>query len=128
MFTSYADRFLYRVRAVAFAAMQNREQQAVQFEKDLISDQYPPASEWWTPPHRRKGYLYEGVQGITIEDMDGIESQIGSSRIEGNPNVPQYLEFGTSRMVARPYASVAKADQGPKFREDVSEALREVTA
>lgn len=128
MFTSYATRFLNQVRTVAFAAMENRQEEAVQFEKNLISEQYPPASEPGTPPHRRKGYLYEGVQGITIETMDGIESQIGSSRIEGNPNVPQYLEFGTRRMAARPYASVAKADQGPKFREDVSDALRELTA
>lgn len=64
-----------------------------------IDEPYPPASSQGNPPHRRTGNLRAGVDHIDGPDSTTIKS----SRAEGNPLVPKFLEFGTSRMAARPY-------------------------
>ena len=70
----------------------------------LIDTPYPPASRPGNPPHRRTGNLEAGIEHT--ESADGTEMVLSSKRAEGDPRVPMFLEFGTSKMAARPYMRV----------------------
>lgn len=117
--------FMERVRSITAASFDATRQEADDALKESISEAYPPASSPGNPPHRRTGALVEGVQSIVIEDADGVEMQQGSSRDGGDPNVPQYLEEGTSKMEPRPFVKPIADEFGPKFRDNAAAAMRE---
>ena len=68
--------------------------ETVNYIRDSLSDPYPPSSKGGESPHLRTGALRDGVVGDVTASEDEIVSTISSSRVEGNPNVPVYLEFG----------------------------------
>lgn len=87
----------------AISIMQDAGAFGVARVKETISDAFPPASEPGTPPHQRTGALKEGVSSYTFQQGDVIKTVVLSERVGRNPNVPAYLEGGTSKMAARPY-------------------------
>ncbi len=76
--------------------------------KESISEPYPPASAPGEPPHLRTGQLAAGIGSRVTRQANGSQLTIFSMRV-GRSIVPRALEFGTSRMAARPY-------MGPLFR------------
>jgi hypothetical protein len=78
--------------------------------RDLVGTQFPPSSVPGEFPHRRTGGLQDGLNETTEIDEGGVQSTFSSSRVEGNPLVPVYLELGTSRMAARPFMTPSCAD------------------
>ena len=56
-----------------------------------------------SPPHRRTGNLRDGV----VATITGETLTITSSRVADDPMVPEWLEYGTTRMASRPYMSPA---------------------
>lgn len=130
MFVSRGQQFVRAVHETAYTAMDDKADQVVTAIKEEIGTPYPPASTPGNPPHRRTGNLQEGVEQITTESRDGVETQIGSSRQEGDPRVPMWLEFGTDKgqMAPRPYMSPAQRKYGPEFKTASAEALRGMTA
>lgn len=120
--------FLDKVKTRVYAAMDATADLSVTTIKAEIGIQYPPASTPGNPPHRRTGNLQNGVQQITMENENSVTSHIGSARVEGNPRVPSYLEFGTKRMAARPYMSPEFATAPPKFKRAVVAALLPLTS
>lgn len=73
-----------------------------------ISEPFPPASAPVSPPHKRTGNLEAGVSHSESRDGGDYVTTIKSARAEGNPSVPLFLEFGTSKMAERPYMGPAK--------------------
>lgn len=64
---------------------------------------YPPASLPGEAPHKRTGNLRAGVDYRTFSDGNDFYCVVSSSRAQGDPDVPVFLEFGTWKMEARPY-------------------------
>lgn len=66
----------------------------VAFLKETISTPYPPASDPYSPPHTRSGKLirelYATVEGESLAFGDTAEHAA-------------YLEFGTWKMLPRPF-------------------------
>jgi hypothetical protein len=126
--TDRIDEFRAKVSAAVLEAMENRANETVEEIKESISEPYPPASTVGNPPHMRTGNLRDGVQQITYETNDAVTSNVASSRAEGNPAVPLWMEFGTFRDPAapRPYMSPAFHESAPKFRADVITALQQL--
>lgn len=126
--TSRIPEFLAAVRATAVASFEQTAQECVAETKIEIGTPYPPASSIGRPPHLRTGNLQNGIQSVTTEDDESVETQVGSSRVEGNPDVPVILEFGLGNMKGpRPYMSTARNNWAPKFKENVAVALKEIT-
>lgn len=59
----------------------------------------PPGS----PPYRETGNLMAGVDHIESQSGDTYSTEIVSKRAGGDAEIPFWLEFGTSKMAARPY-------------------------
>lgn len=76
--------------------------------RQTLADDYPPASAPGESPHRRSGYLQEGVSW-------GVERSgpIYTLTVASTALYSVYLEFGTSRMAARPFMSPALARWAP---------------
>ena len=81
----------------------------VQMLRQDLAIQFPPASSPGDPPHRRTGKLQNGIEASY--SSTGLKVEITSNRITTRDNslVPFWLEFGTSRMAARPYMRPAMA-------------------
>lgn len=126
--TSRLTEFISAVRATAAASFEQTAKECVADLKDNLSTPYPPASQPGEDPHKRTGNLQDGVQSVTTEDDEAVETQIGSSRAEGNPDVPVILEFGLGNMKGpRPYMSSNRNEWGPKFKDNAAVALKELT-
>lgn len=92
-------------------------QASTEYIRGSISESYPPASTPLTPPHMRTMALRDGVYYKTDEKPDAVTiiSQRGASvSFEGGKisgvqleMVPEWLEFGTKKMTARPYMTPA---------------------
>lgn len=74
---------------------------------------YPPSSKAGESPHKRTGNLQAGVEHAESVQGDEYVTRITSNRAQGSPDVPIYLELGTSKMAARPYMrpQMNRADQ-----------------
>lgn len=59
------------------------------------------------PPRKETGNLQAGVSHVVETGDQGPQLAITSERAEGNPAVPDYLEYGTTKMEARPYMTPA---------------------
>lgn len=99
------QQWLQQIKRQHATALSSYGDQIVAETKADIDTPYPPASEPDTPPHRRKGYLHDGVHrdGPDEFQVEGVVMHIVSERVEEDPRVPMFLEFGTSKMAARPY-------------------------
>lgn len=96
--------FVARVRQALVGALNDIGERAVEELRESISTPYPPASEPGERPHRRSGALAGGVTHSVQVESEGLELIIEVAREGGNPSIPAFLEHGTSRMRARPYA------------------------
>ena len=85
-----------------------------QLRQDLATN-YPPASSPGEPPHRRTGNLQNGVEASYSES--GLKVEISSLRAGGDELIPLWLEFGTSKMAARPYMRPSKMDAPNTIRQ-----------
>ena len=86
------------------AALEHEGKISVAQIQNSISENYPPASTPGNPPARRTGNLWRGVSASPVERHgDSLDMVISSTRVGGNPNVPSFLEAGTTKMLPRPY-------------------------
>lgn len=118
--------FIGPVRDAAAAAGDAAMADADDFAKGLLATPYPPASSPGQSPAKRTGALQDGVHHEVSTDDDGVRFAQGFDRAKGDPNVPTYLEFGTSKMAPRPFASVSRDESAPKLKAALVEALRQV--
>lgn len=78
--------------------------------KRLISHPYPPASQPSEPPHQRRGEADGGLLGSYDYAVEGDDTVAVGSGGADPPELPVYLEFGTSRMSPRPHLRPAVAN------------------
>lgn len=78
----------------------------------------PPPSEPGEPPHVETGTYARSIHPETVLVIPGLV-QVGIGSDISDPPYPEYLEFGTSRMEARPAAR-------PAFDEAGQEAIQEM--
>jgi HK97 gp10 family phage protein len=79
--------------------------------KDSISDPYPPASAGGSPPHKRTGNLRDGYSAAAVQARDAmgqftdatLEIRNTARSVGNGESYWDYVEFGTSRMEARPH-------------------------
>jgi hypothetical protein len=89
----------------------------------LVSDEliqrlntpYPPSSVGGEDPHRRTGQLSAGVRFSVDEIGSEIITNVVSERYGGDPNVPLFLNSGTSKMAPRPYMTKTEEEWQQKF-------------
>lgn len=87
------------------ASILNRVGVAMQKDvKELISEPYPPASQWGEPPHRRTGLLRAGVlmKPATLEDLS---VEVGYDHTPPYALVLELMagEPGAARQLNRPH-------------------------
>lgn len=86
-------------------------QKRVEVLQERLSTPYPPSGPAREgPPAKRTGNLHDGVYHESYADNTVVKETIVSSRPNGDPNVPLYLEIGTSRALERPYIFKARAE------------------
>ncbi len=100
--------------------------------KRIISLPFPPASVPGEPPHQRRGED-EGLLGAYSWWPEGTDT-VAVGAVGTDPALqPVYLEFGTSRMAARPHMRPALANMvagpgggqmGAAFLAEVAFAIR----
>ena len=67
------------------------------------------ASKAGDPPNTDTGYLANNV--YAVQDADGLGGQV-----ESRADYSEYLEFGTSQMLARPFLQPALEENRPNIR------------
>jgi hypothetical protein len=97
-----------------FAAMQELGGMIQDDAHEQLSVAYPPASSAGEKPHRRTGALAAGTNVITNRSDSGVETTVAFSRAGGDPGVPVYLEQGTGKMAARPFAAPLRDEWAEK--------------
>ena len=75
----------------------------------LVTRRSPPASDAGEYPHEETGHLRRNVQ----MEMDRTQHR---ARVGTNVVYGKYLEFGTRRMMSRPWLSKATREFGPTIR------------
>lgn len=97
--------------------------------KRLLSQPYPPASVPGEPPHQRRGEE-GGLLGSYDYWIEGDDTVAVGSGNADPPELPVYLEFGTTKMKPRPHLRPAVANllQGGKGGQVGEAFVREVTA
>lgn len=82
-----------------------------------------PPSEPGQPPHRQTSQLHANVTAAV--DTAAGTAQTVSTRPDGSPEVPGWLEFGTRRAEARPYMRPAYEKVRAGLARTVDDAARE---
>lgn len=94
--------------------------------KASISVPYPPASEPGQPPHMRTGNLRRSYK-FRVEGARRKSRRDRTLTIESDPAIakdyPLYLEFGTSRMAARPHVRPAVARHTAEVTPRIAKAI-----
>lgn len=125
MLKSNRQTILERARDVLWRSMNDTANDAVIDTKDSIGIDYPPASYAMEPPHRRTGNLQDGISQTTrFDGAMAVASTVSSERADGDPMVPVWLEWGTSKLFPRPFASPMKEKWTPIFKQRATDALR----
>lgn len=88
--------------------------------EEMLSTDYPPASEPGESPHRRTGNL----QALSSFEVDVSGDQV-SLTYRNDAAYAEFLNSGTSRMEARPFADLLQAE----FEDQIPDLLAaELTA
>lgn len=77
--------------------------------RELVGVSYPPASVPGTPPHLRTGNLRDSIRAEVARGGFGFGRYYG--RVVVGADYAGYLEHGTSKMGARPFAARALAEK-----------------
>ena len=123
-FRSYRRNVVEMVQQRVTNVLTEEGEQSVSELQSALETPYPPASSPGEYPHRRTGNLQSGIESQVHTDQYDVELTVASSRINGNPHVPSFLEFGTSRMAPRPYMRPARIRTQARLLNELADALK----
>jgi HK97 gp10 family phage protein len=109
----------WAVRRAVADGMEQAARSLVRVMRANLNTPYPPASEPGEFPHKRTGNLRDNVDYWI--DRKTLKLRIG-------PTVDAvyglYLEYGTSRMAARPWIAPSYASRKQQFQNTIANASR----
>lgn len=117
--------FVTRFRTLATSALDQFGQRVTNDIRERLSIQYPPASLPGEDPHKRTGRLREGIHHEIESSAEGLAMSVLSERSGGNPNVPLFLNEGTSKMKPRPYAQMTRDKWEPVVFDLITDSIRQ---
>lgn len=86
--------------------------------KETVSIAFPPPSDPATEPHLRTGYLRSGIMSAVTQG-----GNVTTVEVVSEVDYSSYLEFGTSRMAARPFMGPALERWEQLVPERLNDAL-----
>ena len=101
--------------------------EAIEQIQEAVDTSYPPPSLPYMPPHTRTGTLKRSARIERVEPMQ-VTLSVGGE--ETNAPYASYLEFGTSKMIERPFVAPVVERVAPGIPgivlEEINRGLPEV--
>jgi len=123
-FTSNRKAFIASVKDKLTYALESEGERSMGEVRESLSIDYPPSSSAGSPPHRRTGNLQNGVEQQVEVQSQAVELIVFSNRVEDDPRVPEWLEFGSAFVRERPYMGPAFLRTRERLGENLVKALK----
>ena len=118
MAINVSQRIGEQVESIATDMAKSAARRGVHEGKRAVSTPYPPASLPGNPPHRRTGRFRRGINATVTAVSRTLHGAIQiRGRVSSRAPYGKFLEFGTRRMRARPWAKIVLKGIGAAMRK-----------